>query len=202
MSRISLLIAAGLWGLFLLPPAFAADPAVARVQSFYDVLTDTMKQGAALGPQGRFNKLAPAIDSSFNLPAMTAYTVGPSWASTSPADQKALIDAFRRFTIANYVSNFKSDDGITFKVSPDVKTYGTDEVVQSELDPKSGEPVALNYRMRQDSGSWKILDVYSAGFVSELARRRSDFSSILTTGGPQALVKKLNEMSDGMLKGS
>ncbi len=182
-------------------PAAAAGASTVTVQNFYDALLATMKQGPQLGMQGRFAKLAPAVDTAFDLPKMTAYAVGPGFSGYSSADQKALIDGFRRMTIASYASNFKSFDGEKFIVSPDVRQVGTDQLVQTQLVPAGGQPIALNYRMRQAAdGSWKIIDVYSAGYVSELARRRSDFSGIVASGGAQALVKKLNELADNMLK--
>jgi phospholipid transport system substrate-binding protein len=188
-----------------LPPATMsapANPAATTIQNFYDELLATMKDGSQLGMQGRYKRLAPAVDAAFDLPTMTAFAVGPNWASYSPADQKALTDAFRRMTIASYASNFKSYDGEKFMVAPDTKQAGTDQVVLSQLVPAKGDPVSLNYRMRQAAGGWKIIDVYSAGYVSELARRRSDFSGIVASGGAAALIKKLNDLSDNMLKGS
>ena len=198
------ILAAGAFVILAASSALAADEnaAVGQIKGFYSVLTETMKQGPALGPQGRFEKLAPTIDKTFNLAAMTQFAVGPSWAQTSAADQKSLIDAFRRYTIANYASNFKRDSGVKFVVKPDVTAAGQDEIIQSELQTPKEAPVALNYRMRQSSGMWKVLDVYSAGFVSELALRRSDFSSVIAKGGASALIKKLNELADRMLKGA
>lgn len=205
MPRFKTVAAAAVIALSVLATshAFAADAAVAKIQNFYDALTATMKHGPQLGVQGRFNKLAPAVDAAFNLPVMTAFAVGPTWATTSPADQKSLIDAFRRMTIASYASNFKSDEGEKFIVKPSVAQVpgGTDEMVQSELDPKTGTPVALNYRMRQAGVDWKIIDVFSAGYVSELTLRRSDFSSVVAAGGAPGLIKKMNDLSDNMLKG-
>jgi phospholipid transport system substrate-binding protein len=54
--------------------------------------------------------------------------------------------------------------------------------------------------MRQSSGTWKVIDIYLNGFVSELATRRSDFGSTLSSGGAQALVKKINELADNAMK--
>jgi len=37
----------------------ASDPAVRQIENFYTALIETMKQGAELGLQGRFNQLTP-----------------------------------------------------------------------------------------------------------------------------------------------
>ncbi len=79
-------------------------------------------------------------------------------------------------TVANYASNFDSFGGEKFIVDPAVQTRGTDKVVQSKL-VTGDQTIPFNYRMRQTGGSWKILDVYLNGTISQLATRRSDFAS-------------------------
>jgi phospholipid transport system substrate-binding protein len=178
----------------------AADPAAQTVQGFYDALLDTMKHGKELGLMGRYNKLKPAIEQAYNLPLMTSLAVGPSWPSLAPADQQALIAAFERMTIANYAKNFDGYGGESFVVDPNVQNSGGDKRVLSKL-VTSGQTIAFNYRLRQTNGTWKIIDVYLQGFVSELATRRSDFGATLSAGGAAALIKKIDELSDRVMKG-
>jgi len=56
---------------------------------------------------------------------------------------------------------------------------------------------SVNYRLRQYSGAWKVIDVYYQG-VSQLATERADFAGVLAAGGPPALVAKLNELTAKM----
>ena len=60
------------------------DPAVARIRAFCDALLATMKQADRLGIRGRYDKLAPVIGTTFDLPAMTRIAVGPEWNSIAP----------------------------------------------------------------------------------------------------------------------
>ena len=99
-----------------LPAAADSDPAVQTVQSFYDTLTDTMKHGKALGLNGRYEKLKPAVEQAYDLADMTKVVVGASWPSLSASDQQALIAAFERMTIANYAKNFDDYSGEKFVV--------------------------------------------------------------------------------------
>jgi len=194
------LVAAFLFAPVLSTPAAAdADPAVAQIQSFYDTLLDSMKHGKELGVQGRYNKLKPAVEQTYDLPLMTSLVVGSSWASIPAGDQQALVQAFERMTIANYAKNFDDFSGEKFTVDPAAQVHGTDKVVMSKL-ITGGQTVPFNYRMRQSSGTWKVIDVYLNGFVSELATKRSDYGSTLSSGGAAALTKKLNALADGMMK--
>ncbi|MGH6890041.1 MAG: ABC transporter substrate-binding protein [Rhizomicrobium sp.] len=186
----------------LAPPARAQDPAAQKVQSFYNTLLDTMKRGPQLGMQGRFRALEPAVDATFDIPAMIQFIVGPAWAGTSAKDKDALIAAFRRMTVANYAANFQRFDGEQFNVDPSVQQRGPDKLVQTTLVPLGQKPVPLIYRMRDTSGSWKVIDVFLNGYVSELAMRRSDFAETLTSGGAAGLVAKINRLSDNLLSGA
>lgn len=182
----------------------AADPAVAQVQSFCDALLDSMKRAKELGLKGRYDALKPVIDKVFNLPEMTKIAVGPTWTSISPADQKALIDAFERMTVANYASNFDGYSGEKFVVDPEIKTTkdGKDKLISSKLVSPDNTSTAFVYRMREADGSWKAIDVLLDGYISQMAQRRSDFSATITTEGAAGLIKKVNELADKQMKGA
>jgi len=178
------------------------DPAAKKIQAFYATLVDTMKGGAKLGVQGRYDKLKPAVEAAFNLPAMTQYAVGPDWLKFSEADRKALTDAFERMTVSNYAKNFDSYNGQQFVVLPNVVDRAPDKVVQTEMRPPKGDAIKFNYRMRDaGSGDWKVIDVFLAGFTSQLALRRSEFSDTVAKQGAAGLIKRMNQVTDNTLKG-
>ena len=129
---------------------------MAQVQGFYDALTASMKSGGTA--KSRYDKLKPAVEKAFDLPAMTATAVGPSWATISAADKKALTDAFARMTIANYAKNFNSYSGEKFTVEPASIARGSDHFVKSAL-----KTVQRHHRLQLPPASggadWKITDV-------------------------------------------
>jgi len=176
--------------------AQAADPAVAQVQGFYDALQASMKSGGTA--KSRYEKLKPVVEKVFDLPAMTAIAVGPTWVSLSDADKKALTDAFSRMTIANYAKSFDSYGGEKFIVEPASIARGSDHFVKSTM-KTSKENIAFNYRMHEAGSDWKVTDVYLAGNISQMAQKRSDFAATLASGGPQGLAKKINALADQML---
>ena len=158
-----------------------------------------MKHGKELGLKGRYDKLKPAVEQAYDLADMTKFVVGPSWSTLSADDQKALQTAFERMTIANYAKNFDEYGGEKFTVDPAVQAVGADKRVMSKL-VTGNQTIPFNYRMRQAGGTWKILDVYLNGSISELATRRSDFGATVSTGGASALIKKINDLSDSLMK--
>ncbi len=170
-----------------------ASPA-APVQSFYDTLLQAMKGGATLGFKGRYDRRAPAIRRSFDLPLMTRLTTGLDWQKLSADEQQKLIAAFSDFSIANYASQFDDYSGERFDVDPNpIKTDDGDVIVKTKLVQVKDEPVQLDYLMRQEPDGWKIIDVYLSGTISQLAARRSEFSAVLRRDGAAGLINLLHQ---------
>jgi len=180
--------------------AQAADPAAARIRLFYDALLGVMKQADKLGVRGRYEKLAPVIRDTFDLPAMTRIAIGPEWNSLSQDERNALVDAFSRMTIATYANRFDGYSGERLEVQPATEGRSTGRVVHSRIVPTSGDPVTLDYLMRGSGTEWKVVDVYLTGTISELATRRAEFGTILKSGGAAALVKSLNAQAEQLLR--
>jgi phospholipid transport system substrate-binding protein len=192
-------------GLFALPIAAHAapsDPALTQIDAFQQTLLEAMKSGGT--PQSRFTRLEPAVKSTFDLPAMARFAVGPTWTTIAATDQTAIVKAFSRMSVAQYARNFDSYSGQQFKLDPAVQARGAERLVKSELiSPGSATPTTFVYRMRQASqagqAGWKIIDVFYNGSVSQLTTMRADFAGSLKQGGADALVKKLNALSDKLL---
>ena len=180
-------------------PAFAqaADPAAQVIEKLHATLIDVLKRGKSLGTKGRYEALQPALERTFDLPAMTRFAVGTTWSTLPAAQQAEVIKAFTRMTVATYAHNFDNYSGEKFELER-VDTRGPDKLVHTRL-VGSGSPTELAYRMR-DNGGWKVIDVYYNSAISSLLGQRSEYSSTLATGGAAALVKKLNAKADDLLK--
>lgn len=176
----------------------AAADAADTVRSFYSELLQTMRDGPKLGAKGRYEKLEPVIRQTFDIPYMTRMTVGPAWANMSDEQKEKLTQAFGRYITAQYASNFDSFSGEILKVQGEQPSaFG--RVVQSQIVPPDGDPVAMNYLLRQDGDKWRIGDVYLGGTISELSIRRSEFSSILRRDGVDGLVSMLERKADAIV---
>ncbi len=162
-----------------------------NIQGFYATLLTTMKLGAALGESGRYAQLAPVVQRLFDVPYMTRFAVGPSWASLSPVQQQQVVSAFGHYVAATYAYNFDSYSGERLQVLSE-QPFGNGVLVQTRIIKSDGEPVAINYLMRRNGGLWQIDDIYLDGTISQLAVRRSEFASILQNQGVGGLIATLN----------
>jgi len=172
-------------------PASGGD----TVQSLYEVLLTTMKNGRTLGQSGRFTQLEPVIRRTFDIPSMARLSVGPSWTGLSEAQRQQVTESFGRYISAIYADRFDSYAGQKLQVT-DEQPNGSGVLVHSQIIKANGEPVKVDYMMHRNADSWLISDIYLDGAISEVATRRSEFSAILKSQGIDGLVAALNRKAD------
>ena len=180
-------------------PARAAPGSASDVvRHFYAALLDAMKNGPALGPKGRYEKLAPVVLANFDVPFMTRMSVGLSWGQLSRDEKERAAKAFARYITATYASQFNTYDGERFDVLGEEKVkHGT--IVRTRIVPSDGDAVAINYVLHDNDTAWQIRDIYLTGTISQLATRRSEFTSLLRNGGIEGLIAQLNKKADGLI---
>jgi phospholipid transport system substrate-binding protein len=182
--------------------ASAADPAAAHIERFYDALLAVMKEAKKLSFDERYKRLAPSIAQTFDLGLMTRLAVGPAWTQLGADQQQRLTAAFSRYTISVYANRFDDYGGERFTVSPAAIPNPNGVIVNSQLIKTNGESVSLNYLLRQEGGaSWKVIDVYLSGTVSELATRRSEFAAVLQRSGADGLVQMIEHRTAALRSG-
>ncbi|MGE5505229.1 MAG: ABC transporter substrate-binding protein [Actinomycetota bacterium] len=172
-------------------PARAQQAPEAVVEGFCNTLLAAMKGGSAMGFAGRQQLLAPVIQRDFAIPEMTRLAIGP-FAARLPADQVARIaDAFARWTVATYASQFNTWGGESFEVGTPHPSTGDAVQVPTRIIFPTGEPTRLDYVLRPLGGRWQVVDILAEGTISQLAVRRSEFVGALRSGGPDGLVNAL-----------
>jgi phospholipid transport system substrate-binding protein len=163
-------------------------------QALSDALLQAMKRGPALDFAARVKALEPEVSRDYDMPLMTRLVVGPPWRSMSPDEQQGLVAAFSEYSIAVYANRFKNFSGERFVVDPaTAKLPSGDVIVHTKLLPHDGDPVELDYLMRSEPDGWRIIDVLLSGTISQMAERRSEYSSALRDGGAAALIRLLRQ---------
>ncbi len=202
--RFFLLAAASLAIAATSPAAEASDvsdpaAAIARLNAS---LLAAMKAGRTISFEQRMKLLQPALESSFDLSAVLKASVGLGWTSLSAADQAALLEAFRRYTVANYAANFDNYDGQRFEILPAQRSLLDGRVVvETKLSRPGGTQHRIDYVMRQTTSGWKAVDVLADGSISRVAVQRSDFGSVLIRGGAAGLAARLSAVTASLAAG-
>jgi len=197
-TRASAALLALSWALVSVVPADAASEAPATpstnvVETLHVALLGVMKDADELGYQGRCDRLSPVLRNLYDISFMAEKSVGRHWKVTSERERELLLETFTEFMVANYAGNFDGYSGQTFEtLGEEQSTQGT-MLVRTRLVEPDGEATQLNYRLRPVDGEWRIIDVYLNGTVSELALRRSEYSSLIQREGFDSLLVALNQ---------
>jgi len=188
---------AAVLGLAMVPYPSHAAPASGgdTVQSLYNALLSTMKNGRTLGQSGRFTQLEPVIRRTFDIPSMARLSVGSSWAALTETQRQQVTESFGRYISAIYADRFDSYTGQKLQVTGE-QLHGAGVMVRSQIVKANGEPVKVDYMMRRNGDSWLISDIYLDGAISEVATRRSEFAAILKNEGMDGLIAALNRKAD------
>ena len=173
------------------PGAAGAD----TVRGLYDTLLANMRSGPALGAHGRYIRIEPVVHRTFDMQFMTRLAVGPEWERLDGAQRQQVSEAFERYISAIYAERFDSYSGETLRAIGEQPSPGG-AIIATEIIKSNGDPIRLNYLLRQNGGAWQIADIYLNGTISELATRRSEFSSIVRTQGIDGLIAVLNTKAD------
>ncbi|MGZ8951849.1 MAG: ABC transporter substrate-binding protein, partial [Methylobacter sp.] len=110
-----------------------------------------------------------------------------------------LVDVFSQFSIASYAHNFKDYSGESFVFDSEEETTRGGVVVHSHLVIPGDKPVKFDYMLKEKGNSWRIINIIANG-VSDLALKRSEYTTILQREGFDALITKINEKIDNYSK--
>ena len=166
---------------------------------FQDELIAAMQQGETLGFQGRYDKLETAIVKSHDLVKIARIVIGKEWKKISEEQRAVLVDVFRRLSISAYAYNFKAYSGESFEFVSEEKTARGGMIVRTLFVLPDDKDVKFDYMLKKKGNEWRIINIIANG-VSDLALKRSEYTSILKRQGFDALIAKINEKIDNYAK--
>jgi phospholipid transport system substrate-binding protein len=169
-----------------------AQTAKEVVEKFQADLIDVMKNGKALGYDGRYKKLAQSVAESHDLNKIARIVIGKDWQDLSEEQQQKMIGVFSQLSIASYAYNFKDYSGESFRYDSQEETGRGGVIVHSYLVVPHEKEVRFDYMMKEKGDSWQIINIIANG-VSDLALKRSEYSSILKREGFDALIAKISD---------
>jgi len=169
------------------------------VDKFQKELIAVMKNGKQLGYAGRYDKLYGPVSDSHDLTKIARIVVGKEWEKLSEAQQQKLTDVFARLSVASYAHNFKDYSGESFVFDSEEETTRGGVVVHSHFIIPDDKPVKFDYMLKEKGNSWRIINIIANG-VSDLALKRSEYTTILQREGFDALITKINEKIDNYSK--
>ena len=186
-----------------------ATDAEAMVRQVTDDVLATLRQDRGREAGGHRKAIALIEDKiapHFDFQRMTQLAVGAGWRQASAAQREQLTRAFRTLLVRTYANSLTAYRDQTVHFKPSSAAPQDDEVtVRSEIRQRGAPPIGLDYRLENTGGAWKVFDVTVAN-VSLVTTYRSSFASELAQGGPDGLIRSLEQhnrrLADGEATGS
>lgn len=162
------------------------------IADFNATLLTVMRDAKALKYAGRREVLRKQLDDVYHLPVMARIAVGAHWRKLSPAQQTMLVTHFSRLTHATYANRFNGWSGEKFEMRGVQPVRDKTVLVKTAIIRPNDKPVEINYLMRRFQAGWKVIDVFLKESYSELATKRSEYSSVIRRQGFDALIRQLD----------
>ena len=169
----------------------AEDSIRKTVDDAFAVLRDKSLAGREKRAE-RIAALRRIADQTFDWSEMARGSLGPGWRSTDPAKRARFVTVFKDLLAAQYMDDIDKFEG-TEKVTVDSSAHeGDTTVVHTTLITASREHVPIDYRLREESGRWRIVDI-SIENVSLVNHFRKTFSSALANMTTDQLIERLEK---------
>jgi phospholipid transport system substrate-binding protein len=177
--RVVLCFAAAVAAALVSLPASAADPAQ-LIQSTADEVIEIIK-ATTPGP-ARQAAIQRVLQTNFDLPYMGQQALGANWNKASEAQRVRFLKAAESAEARAYSERFGRYSGQTLSVGKVTTRPNGLFIVDSQLSQSNGQPIKLQWEVRDAGQGPRIVDVKVEG-VSMVMTRRSDFNSYIQNNG-------------------
>ena len=188
------LAAIGLGILLLTQPVLVAagapgDQVRQSVDKLLVILKDPQLKGEG-NKNERREKLKAVIYRRFDFTEMAKRSLGSEWRRRSPEEQKEFVKLFTDLLERAYLDKIESYNGENFQYLKEREDDNNYAQVDTKLVDNKGQEFAINYRLYNTKGDWKVYDVVIEN-VSIVNNYRSQFTRVLATTSYEELVNRL-----------
>lgn len=165
------------------------NPAGQLVQRTADQVIEVAKANAGAAREAGIRRV---LEANFDLAYMGRSTLGNYWNQATPEQRERFLKANTSAEARAYAERFGQYRGQSLTVGR-VSTRGNEVIiVDSKLNQSNGDPVAIQWEVRNEGKGLRIVDVKTEG-VSMTLTKRADFVSYIRNHGGQveALINEL-----------
>tara|TARA_Y100001970_G_scaffold294367_1_gene451776 strand:+ start:25602 stop:26306 length:705 start_codon:yes stop_codon:yes gene_type:complete len=152
-----------------------------------DILSNAQNTEFSLREEA-FRKL---LVDAFHMPTISRFVVGRYWRSASEKQKEEYDEIFLDFLTRVYASRFNTYNGEFFKVLQVIEQpKSSDKVVRTHIQRDGGQPIGVDYRIRDFESGYKVVDVNVEG-ISMLHTHRVEFASVINRKGFDGFLSML-----------
>ncbi len=168
------------------------------VDKVFAIVRDPALKPAAK-QQERREKLRQVIFPRFDFTEMAKRSLGPHWGRISSQQQQDFVRVFTGLLENAYAEQIETSEGEKVRYTREQIDGDNAEVFTKVITPK-GEEVAINYKLHNVAGDWKVYDVVVEN-ISLVNNYRSQFNRVLANASFDDLMRKMQQRSPDV-KGS
>ena len=174
------------------------NPPQDMIRAFVQILGDQIIDVAkdkSLSDFQRKQKIINLIDKSTDSKWIARFVLGKNHKTANEEQKKQFMSMYREFMINTYGPKFNSYDGKKFTVNS-VEKQSNFYLVKSEFVPKNSDVVIFfDFRVKENEGSFSIVDFIAEG-VSLIETQRSEFNSSINEEGMDKFLENLKKRID------
>jgi phospholipid transport system substrate-binding protein len=164
------------------PRSAAADEApVAFIRTLGTQAISVIRSATPLGAKAAY--FDQMVHQDFDLIDICRFVLGPYWRVASPAERQQFCDGFADRLVRSYGRRLAQSGNGEFVVTGS-RTGPGGVIVNSQIIPAQGAPIALDWRLGVTGGFYKIEDIAIDGVSMALAQR-SEISGLIAREGGQ-----------------
>lgn len=173
-----------------------AQSAKAFVQELStSVITDLASQ--EITDSERVKRLRRLLREHFDVPAVGRFVLGIYARQASEEQFREFLKLYDIYVAHNYAGLFKKYSGETIEALREQPASDGTSLVFARINQTSGPPVALEIRVRDKGGAYKVLDIKVEGVSMPLTHRKQFASVISRSGnGINGLLSALRKATD------
>ena len=153
------------------------------------ILEDPQLKGESKKSERR-HKLKEVLYQRFDFTEMAKRSLGSEWRRRSPEEQKEFVKLFTDLLERAYLDKIEFYNGENFQYLKEREDDNNYAQVDTKLVDNKGQEFAINYRLYNTKGDWKVYDVVIEN-VSIVNNYRSQFTRVLATTSYEELVNRL-----------
>lgn len=146
----------------------------------------------SLDHDAKFSKLEVMLDERSDFETISKLVLAVHYKQFSDAQKKdfeVLLHRYLTTTYGHQIDNYANE---TVSINGGRPEARGDYTVQTTIKRSQGANLVVDYRLRKVGDNWRLIDVIGEG-ISLVSNLRSQFGEILSSGGPEKLLKVLRE---------
>jgi len=146
----------------------------------------------SLPERQRRRELIALVQGRFDFSEMARSALGRHWKTLSDDQRQQFVTVFIAFLEDAYIGKVENYAGQPIQFANETQLDSDDVEVATNILQSQGDPVQVNYLMRQEGGEWKVYDV-TVDSISIIANYRNQFNRVINDKGFPALMSAMRE---------